>query len=69
MVGIYPTLKAINDSAFLKGRSDDSIVAVLRRGAGRDMKPFAGKLTAEEMAAVATFIRGLASARDSTRTP
>lgn len=67
MVGVYPTLKAIGDSAFLKARSADSIVAVLRNGMGRDMKSFTGKLTPEEMAAVAVFVKGLAS--DSARAP
>jgi mono/diheme cytochrome c family protein len=61
MVAIYPGLKAINDSAFLRTRSVDSIVSVLRHGAGRDMKPFAGRLSPEEMAAVAKFVKNLPS--------
>lgn len=60
MKGLYPGLKALADSALLAGLSVDSIVTVLRKGAGRDMKPFADKLTAEEMTAVAQFVKTLA---------
>lgn len=67
MVAIYPTLKALGDSAFLRTRSVDSIVAVLRRGAGRDMKSFTNRLSPAEMTAVAKFVKSLAS--DSTRAP
>lgn len=48
-----PTL----DVAFLAGRSLDSIVAVLNHGAGRDMKSFKDKLTAQEIATVARFVK------------
>ena len=48
-----PTL----DVAFLAGRSLDSIMAVLNRGAGRDMKSFKDKLTAAEIAAVAQYVK------------
>lgn len=67
MVTVYPNLKAIGDSAFLRARSVDSIIAVLRNGAGRDMKSFANRLSPEEIAAVAKFVKSLAS--DSTHTP
>jgi mono/diheme cytochrome c family protein len=67
MVAIYPTLKALGDSAFLRTRSVDSIVAVLRRGVGRNMKSFTDRLSPAEMTAVATFVKSLAS--DSTRAP
>ena len=67
MVAIYPNLKVMGDSAFLRGRSVDSIVAVLRHGAGRDMKSFTDRLSPAEMLAVAKFVKSLAS--DSTRAP
>ena len=67
MVTIYPALKSLADSAFLRGRSADSIAAVLRRGIGRDMKSFADRLSPDEIAAVAKFVKTLAS--DSTRAP
>jgi mono/diheme cytochrome c family protein len=67
MVSVYPNLKAMGDSAFLRTRSVDSIAAVLRHGAGRDMKSFANRLSPEEITAVAKFVKALAS--DSTRAP
>lgn len=67
MTTVYPNLKAIGDSAFLRTRSVDSIVAVLRHGAGRDMKSFANRLSPEEITAVARFVKSLAS--DTTHTP
>ena len=48
-----PTL----DAAFLANRSQDSIVAVLNHGLGKDMKSFKGKLSPEEIAAVAKYIK------------
>lgn len=59
MIGLYPELKTLADSAFQAGLSVDSITAVMRRGAGRDMKSFTEKLTPEEMAAVARFVKTL----------
>ncbi len=67
MLSLYPKLKTLADSAFLAKVSTDSIVAVLRHGEGRDMKPFADKLSAEQMAAVAKFVKTLAAS--STHAP
>jgi mono/diheme cytochrome c family protein len=67
MVSVYPSLKAIGDSAFRRTRSVDSIVAVVRRGVGRNMKSFVDRLSPEEMTAVAQFVKTLGS--DSTRAP
>jgi len=61
MVGLYPTLKAIGDSAYLMRTPTDSIVAVLRRGKGKDMKAFADRLSPAEIVAVAKFVRTLAA--------
>ena len=55
----YPKIKTLNDEAFLKERSDDSLIAVMKHGAGRDMKSFSDKLTPEQMAAVAKYVRTL----------
>ena len=44
-------------------RSDDSLVAVIRRGTGKDMKSFREKMSAEEMRAVAQYIRTFARRR------
>lgn len=55
----YPKIKTLTDDAFLSARSDDSLVAVMKKGAGRDMKSFSEKLTPEQMAAIAKFVRSL----------
>lgn len=67
MVAIYPALKALGDSAFQRARSVDSVVAVMRNGAGRDMKSFTNRLSPAEMTAVAEFVKTLGS--NSTRAP
>jgi mono/diheme cytochrome c family protein len=59
MAALYKNLLAI-DSAYLAGRSEDSIVVVLAGGIGEYMKPYKGKLTTEEMHAVAAYCRVLA---------
>jgi len=59
MLTAYKKLPNFADTAFMRGRSEDSIVAVLRDGAGRDMRSFKNELSAAEMAAVAQFIRSL----------
>jgi mono/diheme cytochrome c family protein len=61
MLALYPSLKTLADSAFLRARSADSIAAVIRRGAGRDMKPFADRLSNQEILAIAKFVKTLAS--------
>jgi len=61
MVGLYPTLKTLADSALLAGLSVDSIVAILKKGAGKDMKSFSEKMTPDQMAAVAQFVKTLGS--------
>ncbi len=62
MATIYTTLKPIGDSAFAARMSVDDVVGVLQKGKGKDMKPFADRLSAAEMQAVAKFVRTLASA-------
>ncbi len=59
----YPAIPSLADSAFVSRLSEDSIVTVLRRGKGDDMRPFTSKLSAEEMRAVARFVRTLPSRR------
>lgn len=68
MVAVYPKLPAsLADAAFLRTRSVDSIAAVIRHGVGRDMKGFAERLSAEEVAAIAKFVKELPS--DTTHAP
>jgi mono/diheme cytochrome c family protein len=62
MVGLYPKLKTLADSALMAGLSIDSIVSLVRKGRG-DMKPLADKLTADQMTAVAHYVKTLPGAR------
>ncbi len=48
------------DAAFIKRRRDDSIVTILTRGKGKNMKSFKDKLTPDEMISVAMYVRELA---------
>ena len=61
MVGLYPKLKTLSDSALMAGLSIDSIVSVVKKGRG-DMKPLADKLTADQMTAVAHYVKTLPGA-------
>ncbi len=62
MLAKYKDLPTL-DSAFIAARSNDSLVVVMRNGIGRDMKPFKEKLTAQEIAAVAEFLRTLGASK------
>ncbi len=62
MLGLYPKLKTLVDSTFMAGLSVDSIVHLIRTGRG-DMKPLGDKLTADQMTAVAQYVKGLPAAR------
>lgn len=55
----YEKIPDLTDPAFWSGRSADSVVAVLRKGVGRDMKSFSEKLSADEMRSVALYARSL----------
>lgn len=52
----YKTIPTFDASFFAK-RSQDSIVAVLHHGAGKDMKSFKDKLSADEITAVASYVK------------
>lgn len=54
----YPKI-ATFDEEFVAKRSDDSVVKVLIRGKGDDMKSFKDKMTEDEMKAVAKYVREL----------
>jgi mono/diheme cytochrome c family protein len=49
------------DAAFIAKRSDDSVVKVLTKGKGEDMKSFKDKMKPGEMMAVAKYVRELGS--------
>lgn len=57
----YSKIKSLNDSALLAKMSDDSIATVIKKGAGKDMKPFADRLNGEEILAVVKYVRTLPS--------
>lgn len=59
MATLYPKMKSLADSAYLASLSTDSIAAVTRDGIG-DMKPYKDKLSADQIAAVARFVKTLA---------
>jgi cytochrome c553 len=54
----YPKI-ATFDEAFVKSRSEDSVVKILTHGKGDDMKPFKDKMTQDEIIAVAKYVRQL----------
>ena len=58
----FPKIATFN-AEFIAKRSDDSVVKVLMKGVGKaeDMKSFKDKMSPEEMAAVAKYVRELAS--------
>lgn len=61
MLGLYPKLKTLSDSALMASLTVDSIVNLVRKGRG-DMKPLADKLTADQMTAVANYVKTLPGA-------
>jgi mono/diheme cytochrome c family protein len=63
MMATYKKMPTLSDPAFLGVRSDDSLVAVLKNGSGKDMKSFKGKLSPEEMAAIVKYVRDLATSK------
>jgi len=56
----YEKIPNFQDSSFFATRSQDSVVKILKKGKGQDMKSFSEKLTPEEITAVAQYIRTLA---------
>ena len=55
----YPKIKALNDAVFLSALSDDSILTVLKKGKGKDMKAWGEKLNPAEMVSVVKYVRTL----------
>ena len=56
----YPKI-ATFDPEFIAARTDDSVVKILAKGKGDDMKSFKDKLTPEQMMMLAKYVRTLAS--------
>ena len=61
MLTLYPKLKSLADSTYLASLSLDSIVTVTRDGIA-EMKPYKDKLSADQITAIARFVKTLASA-------
>jgi mono/diheme cytochrome c family protein len=55
----YPKI-ATFDAEFFAKRSDDSLVTVMAKGRGDDMKSFKEKLSHDQMVAIAAYIRSFA---------
>jgi mono/diheme cytochrome c family protein len=56
----YPKI-ATFDGAFIAKHSLDSIVTIMTKGKGEDMKSFKGKLSPAEMMAIAKYVHDLAT--------
>jgi mono/diheme cytochrome c family protein len=59
----YAKIKALGEDGFVARLTTDSIMTILRKGIGKDMKSFTGKLSESEMAAVAAYVKELAERR------
>ena len=55
----YAKIKSLNDSAFLATLPDDSILTVIKKGAGKDMKSFSDRMNNDEILAVLKYVRTL----------
>ena len=55
----YERIATFN-ALFIKKRSVDSLVKILTKGKGKDMKSFKDKMSKDEMTAVAAYVRELA---------
>ena len=57
----FEKLADLSDASFIAKRTDDSLVAVIKRGVNneKDMKGFSDKLTPAEMLAIAKYVRTL----------
>ena len=59
MRGVYPSLVALSDSAVQAKLTVDGVAGLLTKGNGKEMKPFADKLSPDEIRAVAEFVKTL----------
>lgn len=55
----YKKIKGVGQDGFVTSLSEDSIVTILKKGIGKDMKSFSSKLSEGEMKAVASYIKQL----------
>lgn len=59
MRGVYPDLVTLSDSAVQARLTIDGIATLLTNGNGKNMKPFAEKLSKDDIHAVAEFVKTL----------
>jgi mono/diheme cytochrome c family protein len=59
MLTLYPELKTLADSGAFAKLPKDSVLAAMRHGKGTHMKSFAAVLSAEQMEAIAKYIKSL----------
>ena len=59
MLTLYPELKTLTDSGAFAKLPKDSVIAAMRHGKGTRMKPFAAVLSAEQIEAIAKYIKSL----------
>ena len=59
MSGVYPSLVTLSDSAVQAKLTVDAVTALLTNGNGKEMKPFADKMSKDEIHAVAEFVKTL----------
>ena len=59
MRGVYPALVTLSDSAVQAKLTVDGVATLLTKGNGKEMKPFADKMSKDEIHAVAEFVKTL----------
>ena len=59
MSGVYPSLVTLSDSVVQAKLTVEGVAALLTDGNGKEMKPFADKMSKDEIRAVAEFVKTL----------
>lgn len=59
MSGVYPSLVTLSDSAVQAKLTVEGVAELLTKGNGKEMKPFADKMSKDEIQAVAEFVKTL----------
>jgi mono/diheme cytochrome c family protein len=62
MRGVYPALVVLSDSAVQAKLTVDGVAALLTKGNGKEMKPFADRMAPDQIHAVAEFVKTLKAA-------
>lgn len=59
MSGVYPSLVTLSDSAVQAKLTVDGVAALLTKGNGKEMRPFADRMSQDQLHAVAEFVKTL----------